>query len=264
MVAPTWKFREKVLAVLSDGEPGQVLTTDPSGNPVWTDADGGRFDLSVFVQGEPQDGELVFRHVFAGPVTFRASLPGSRSSAGVASTGSVAFSIQKNGAEFGTITFAASATGAFAAASNTSFDDGDVLTIIAPASQDTTLADVSIALSGGEAGVADRFDLALFVQARPTDGELVSRHIFTEFVSFPAGLTDSYSTAVTASTGTAEFSLEKNGSEFGTVTFTSSATGVLAAASETVFSPGDLLTVIAPASQDATLADVSLTLTGTR
>lgn len=74
--------------------------------------------------------------------------------------------------------------------------------------------------------------------------------------NLPSGMTGSVAKAKTASTGTATFDVKKNGTNIGTLTFTSSATGVFALASQTSFAVGDLLEIVGPASADATLADL--------
>lgn len=122
------------------GPTGPQGATGPSGV-------GDKVDVGIFVQGRPQDAELVLQHVFTGAATFSASLTGSRAKAVAASTGTVAFSVKKNGVEFGTITFTASSTGVFAG-SAASFAAGDILSITAPASRDATLSDISITLAG--------------------------------------------------------------------------------------------------------------------
>ena len=116
----------------------------------------------------------------------------------------------------------------------------------------------------GKPGIGDKYDLVAWIQGLPQTGERVFRMVVARAFSLPAGLTDSQASAETAATGTAAFSLTKNDVLFGTVTFTASATGVLAAAAETTFAAGDVLEIIAPASQDATLSDISITLAGDR
>jgi hypothetical protein len=70
--------------------------------------------------------------------------------------------------------------------------------------------------------------------------------------------------AVTASTGNVDISVRRNGSTFGTCTFaTGQTTGTWNTSTTTVFSPGDTLAVWAD-TDDATLADVSVTVCGTR
>lgn len=105
--------------------------------------------VAGFYPGVLADSALCLRHTFPVVVDFPAVLSGSYSKAGAAATAETVFSVKKNGSEFGTITFAISgATGTFAAASATSFAAGDVLTIVAPASADATLADVDFQLKG--------------------------------------------------------------------------------------------------------------------
>ncbi len=118
----------------------------------------------------------------------------------------------------------------------------------------------------GSTGVGDKFDLPIVIQGRPRDGEVWPRYVFgaSGTVAFASGLSNSRASAGAASTGTAVFSLKKNGTEFGTVTFTASATGVLASASGASFAAGDVFTMESPSPRDATLSDVSITLAGTR
>ncbi|MBX3580845.1 MAG: hypothetical protein KF810_02975 [Rhizobiaceae bacterium] len=118
----------------------------------------------------------------------------------------------------------------------------------------------------GTPGTGDRFDVAVFAQGKPAAGELLLRHVFSDTgVTFPADLSASRASGRDAATAEAVVSLEKNGSEFGTVTFAAAGdTGTFAAATPTGFAAGDILTVIAPSPRDATLADVSITLAGVR
>ena len=95
----------------------------------------------------PQSGQPIARHTFGGPVNFAANLAGSICSAGIAATGSVTFNIAKNGVNFATAIFPASATTAIFSGSAQTFVAGDVLTIT-PASTDATLKNLSGYLSG--------------------------------------------------------------------------------------------------------------------
>lgn len=63
------------------------------------------------------------------------------------------------------------------------------------------------------------------------------------------------------STGAATFVIAKNGTQVGTIVFSAgNASGVVTVDSAVLFAVGDKLTVTAPASVDATLADVDFTL----
>lgn len=103
--------------------------------------------ISCFIALTPLDGELVVRYVIAeNGLLFPLNLSGSRAHAVAASTGVVAFSIRKNNVEFAQCVFSATSTGAFTGA-ETTFNTGDVLSIVAPDPKDATLSDISITLS---------------------------------------------------------------------------------------------------------------------
>lgn len=107
------------------------------------------YDIPCFKNGKPAASEIVCAMVFTRAVKLPASLTGSVWKAGTAATGSSAFDIRKNGSSIGTITFAAAGTTAtFTFASAVSFASGDVLTILAPGTQDATLADLRGTLAG--------------------------------------------------------------------------------------------------------------------
>lgn len=105
--------------------------------------------------------------------------------------------------------------------------------------------------------------IALSLVGQYGSSELLVRHKFADLVSFPANMASSEADAGSASTGTAVISLQKNGVEFGTITFTSSAVGVIVSTAVD-FVPGDIFTLVAPSPSDATLADLALTFVGTK
>jgi hypothetical protein len=99
--------------------------------------------------GSPAAAQIIERYIFATPVTFPWGLAGSYGTAGTAATATVTFSIQHNGTAVGTMVFAAgAATAGFTMAAATTFIAGDVLTIMAPASPDATLANLAWTLTG--------------------------------------------------------------------------------------------------------------------
>jgi hypothetical protein len=98
----------------------------------------------------------------------------------------------------------------------------------------------------------------------PGASQVIERFIFAAPATFPAGLTGSYGTAGTAATAAASFNVDKNGSAVGTMHFAAGATSAtFTMATATGFAGGDVLTIIAPAAPDATLANLAWTLTGT-
>lgn len=107
------------------------------------------YDIAIWDNNRPASGEILYEFTFTRSVVFGAGLTTSRAKARVAATAEAVFSLQKNGVEFGTMTFAIGATTAtFAAASDTTFDAGDVLTVVAPNPRDDTLSGVHGTLAG--------------------------------------------------------------------------------------------------------------------
>lgn len=103
-------------------------------------------DREVFIPGKPTNGQLVLRLEIGRACTFPVNLSTSQASARVASTGNVSFDIKNNGSSIGSVVFNVSASGTFTFASATSFAAGDLLELVAPATADATLEDISITL----------------------------------------------------------------------------------------------------------------------
>jgi hypothetical protein len=105
--------------------------------------------LSGSYSGRPSANLVLQNYVFAAPATVPAGMTGSQGTAAIAATGTAIFRIQKNGADVGTMVFAASATVAtFSMSSATVCNAGDVLTIVAPATSDATLGNLAWTIMG--------------------------------------------------------------------------------------------------------------------
>jgi hypothetical protein len=108
------------------------------------------------------------------------------------------------------------------------------------------------------------FDLGFFISAKPDPAETVMQYMFDRAVTFPTNLTGSQAKSKTQSAADVSFKIQKNAADIGTIRFNISQTGVYAFAAPISFAVGDFLQIIAPVSQDTTLADISITLKGTR
>lgn len=123
--------------------------------------------------------------------------------------------------------------------------------------------------SGGSGRQAEwktpAFSVGVYFPMKPEAGQRILRVPMVHVVSFPAGLVGSLGSAAIAPTAAAVFSIQKNGVQIGTATFgASQASAVFSFASAVSFAVGDILSIVAPNPQDATLYDLSLVLVGTR
>jgi hypothetical protein len=108
------------------------------------------YDVGLFFPGKPTASQEILRIPFVRGVDFADDLAGSQAKSGTAANASTEFSIRKNGVEFATATFAGAATTATFVTGSTSesFSAGDYLTIVAPGTPDSTLADIGFMLKG--------------------------------------------------------------------------------------------------------------------
>jgi hypothetical protein len=80
---------------------------------------------------------------------------------------------------------------------------------------------------------------------------------------FPASASLSHATSTANATGSTTFTLKQNGSAFATINYgAGSGTGTFTQASNAQFVAGDVLEIDGPATADATLAGVGITLAG--
>lgn len=115
------------------------------------------------------------------------------------------------------------------------------------------------------AGTSAPYIVGGTIIGKPADGGVIIRFKFPIAVTFTAGLTDSFLIAGTAATGSSVFTINKNGSSVGTATFAGSATSATFTFASTVtYAIADIMTIVAPSPQDGTLADLGLSLLGTR
>ncbi|MFP3554248.1 hypothetical protein SB861_26605 [Paraburkholderia sp. SIMBA_049] len=109
------------------------------------------------------------------------------------------------------------------------------------------------------------YDVPMFFPGIPANAQLMARIVVPRVVVFPSGLTGSYASSVGAATASATLTLARNGSNIGTVNFAAGATsGTFTFGSPVATAAGDVLTLTNQATADATLGNISVTLTGTR
>lgn len=102
----------------------------------------------------PRTVETIGIENFAQDITFPANWSGAQGSCEVAPTAEFTISVKRNGAEVGTVVFAAGAyTPTFhtIASAEVPFLDGDKMTLIAPVTPDATIADIGLKLQGAAA-----------------------------------------------------------------------------------------------------------------
>ncbi|MDD3030549.1 MAG: hypothetical protein PHS57_09820 [Alphaproteobacteria bacterium] len=107
------------------------------------------YDVGGSFVGKPSAGTVIMRFPMPRAVRFLSGMALSKGVAATAATAAVSFSLRKNGIEFATMNFAASATNpTFICTATTDFAAGDILTLVAPATPDDTLSDIGFAFAG--------------------------------------------------------------------------------------------------------------------
>lgn len=153
--------------------------------------------------------------------------------------------------------------------------DGTDCTVVGPSSAGRlpaggTTGQRLVKASGSDydaAWASDPFDVLLSVAGKPSAAEGLARWVFARTVTFPTNFAGSQASAGTPATAQTVFTLAKNGVQAGTVTFAAGAgTASFASTGGAVvtLAAGDVLTLTAPNPADATLADLAITLAGTR
>jgi hypothetical protein len=109
------------------------------------------------------------------------------------------------------------------------------------------------------------YDISLSIQGKPSSGANVMNFVVPRSMSLPSGLTGTRTRAGTVAAATAVFTIKKNGTSIGTLTFPNSGanSATISFTSAVSFSASDLLQITAPSPQDTALADISILLVAT-
>ena len=143
-------------------------------------------------------------------------------------------------------------------------DSASVSVTLASGVKKILYCDGTTFLTLAEAAGASPYDVGGSYIGKPGDAAVILRFPMTRAVRFPTNLAASQGIAGTAATATATFNLAKNGSNFGTMVFAGSGTVPTFTGTQTDFAAGDILTLTAPSTADATLADIGFAFAGTR
>lgn len=109
------------------------------------------FTFAAFVPGLPPGSAAeIYRIIMVENVSFADNFTGSKGTFSVLATADTAFPVQKNGSTIGTVTYKTDGTVVFATSGtgNETFNAGDVLSILGPAVQDATLANIGMTFKG--------------------------------------------------------------------------------------------------------------------
>jgi hypothetical protein len=106
------------------------------------------YDMAGACSGKPSSSAIIAPLIVARACNIPAGMTNSVARATTAPTANAVFNIKKNGTTVGTLTFLAGQNaGTFAAASAISLAAGDLLDVVAPGTQDSTLSDVRLTIA---------------------------------------------------------------------------------------------------------------------
>lgn len=272
--AATGNDWEAPIALTTTGTSGPATVTP--GNPYtlnvpqYAASPSGSYNVAIELLGQPAGSSATLAlFVFTETVNFAANFGGSVGTVGTNPTGSQTYTVKKNGSTIGTVTISTGGVVGFTTSGGAteSFASGDELTLIGTSgSADATLADVSITLQGTRASVTSTpiaVIPASWIGLIP-GSQIIGIFTFSNPITFLANFSGAAGKCGTNPTATATFNVKKNGSTVGTVAistggaFTFATSGGVAV----TFNTGDEITVVAPSSPDATLADVAMSFSG--
>ena len=113
--------------------------------------------------------------------------------------------------------------------------------------------------------LSSSYDFGFSIDGKPNIAEILVYIPMVRAVVFDNNFSGSYGKAMIASTGNAIFTISKNTTQIGTVTFSGSNTGVFSSdPGMHQFAVGDILKIQAPGTQDTTLSTLGIMLKGSK
>lgn len=108
-------------------------------------------------------------------------------------------------------------------------------------------------------------DLIIFKPGKPTATEIIFYMQVVRAFTWASGLTGSLFKSLAAATSTAVLTIKQNGNSIGTLSFAGAGTvPTVTFASQVTFAVNDIISIEAPGTPDATLANISLCFKGSR
>lgn len=143
-----YKDHSPLVTGVTAGAGISVTSANPNSPTISVSSTFTPYDICSCVLGKPDAGATVFMALAVRAFNIPSSFTGSQAKASTSATASSVFTVYKNGSSIGTFTFAASGSTATFSGAGGAVAAGDLLTIVAPGSQDATLANIAFTISG--------------------------------------------------------------------------------------------------------------------
>jgi hypothetical protein len=221
------------------------------------------YDLLGGFSGAETASELALSYASVRTVEFPSNFSGSQATATTAPSATTTLTLDVNGTSVGTVSFAANSTSATFSGSALTVTPGQLVTLTGPSST-YGLAGVSVTLAGSVPSSGSTYpgDLQAGFVGVGVGNQRILQFPCPDTLQYPSGLTGSEGIAGTAATGSTTFTIFINGVSVGSLNFAAGATTATFSSNGFTVYQGQVLTIRGPSTADTTLANVSITLSG--